>query len=94
MRSIHSRLLLTPAGLAAGLLTGLASLGAVWSPSALASGSGIITPTAPIPSAPATAPPPTAPPRSAARQQCSRPTPRLLRHLLRKRLRQPPRQLL
>lgn len=62
MRSIHSRLLVTPAGLAAGLLTGLASLGAVWSPSALASGSGIITPTAPIPSAPATAPPPTAPP--------------------------------
>ncbi|MCT0219704.1 L,D-transpeptidase [Synechococcus sp. CS-1329] len=48
---------MTPAGLAAGLFAGLATLGSAGALSALASGSGIITPTAPIPSAPATAPP-------------------------------------
>jgi len=57
MRPTHSRPLLTPAGLAAGLFAGLATLGSAGALSALASGSGIITPTAPIPSAPATAPP-------------------------------------
>ncbi len=63
MRSNHSRLLQAPAAaLAAGLITGLAGFGAAASSPALASGSGILTPTAPIPSAPATTPPATTPP--------------------------------
>jgi lipoprotein-anchoring transpeptidase ErfK/SrfK len=63
MRSNHSRLLQAPAAaLAAGLLTGLAGFGAAASSPALASGSGILTPTAPIPSVPATTPPATTPP--------------------------------
>ncbi|MDM7938319.1 MAG: L,D-transpeptidase [Cyanobium sp. CZS 48M] len=57
MRFTHSRPWLASSGLAAGLFAGLATLCSVGSLSALASGSGIITPTAPIPSAPATAPP-------------------------------------
>ncbi len=63
MRSNHSRLLQAPAAaLAAGLLTGLAGFGAAALSPALASGSGILTPTAPIPSVPATTPPATTPP--------------------------------
>lgn len=57
MHSPRFRPFLAPAGLASGLFAGLVTLGSAGSFPALASGSGIITPTAPIPSAPATAPP-------------------------------------